>query len=211
MNKIIVFGASGATGSLFVKQALEAGYEITALVRNPAAFTLEHSNLVIIQGDVMEKETFAKAMEGKDAVISALGNRSTKPTTLYSTGMKNIIASMQENGVKRIICITAGALYTNPKMGFFIRLLTKVVLQRILKEPYADMRLMEKEIQQTNLDYTIMRPPMLKDKPMKAKYRTAVNGHITRPFSIARADVAHYMLNHLDDRQTFKSIVEVSY
>jgi putative NADH-flavin reductase len=211
MKKLIVFGASGATGLQFVKQGLEAGYAITAIVRNPAALALEHTELTVIRGDVMQKETFAAAMKGKDAVVSALGNRSTKPTTLYSTGMKNIMEAMQANGVKRIICISAGALDTNPKMGFFIRLLTKAVLQRILKEPYADMRLMEKEIRQTDLDYTIMRPPMLKDKPPKRKYRIAVNGHITRPFSIARADLAHYMVNHVDDSQTFKSIVEISY
>lgn len=159
----------------------------------------------------MLPESFAATMKGKDAVISVLGNRSTKPTILYSKGIENIINEMQKNNVQRLLCVSAGALYTNSKMGLFIRLLTKVVLQRILKGIYADMRLMEKEIQQTNLDYTIVRPPMLKDKPSKGKYRVSINEHLTKPFSIARADLAHFMVNHIDDNKTFKSIVEVSY
>jgi putative NADH-flavin reductase len=212
MEKIIVFGASGATGSQFVQQALESGHEVTAIIRDPARFSRpDHPNLIIHKGDVMQPESFAGAMKDKDAVISALGNRSTKPTRLYSTGMKNIIAAMQVNNIQRIICLSAGALDTNPKMGLLIRLLTKLVLQRILREPYADMRFMEAEIRHTNLDYTIIRPPMLRHKPMKGKYRVAVNGHLARPFSIARADLAHYMLHHIADSGIFRSTVEISY
>jgi len=217
MKKIIVFGASGATGSAVVKQALEAGHKVTAVVRNPDGFasagltSTYHPNLIISQGDVMQPASFAGAMSGQDVVISALGSRSAKATTLYSTGIKNIIASMQENKVKRIICFSASALYTNPKMGLLVRLITTLILQRILKGPYADLRLMETTVQQSQLDYTIIRPPRLTNKPMKGKYRDAVNEHLGKAFVIARADLAHYMLNHMEDSLTFRSIVEIAY
>jgi hypothetical protein len=70
---------------------------------------------------------------------------------------------------------------------------------------------MESGLFQSNTDYMIMRPAMLKDKPLTGRYRTAINGHIEVPFSIARADVAHYITTHLEDPQTFRSIVEIAY
>lgn len=189
MKKIIVFGATGGTGKEVAKQALDEGYEVTAVVRNPSGFDLKHQHLRIIKGDVLQPSTFEREIAGKEAVVSCLGASSnTKPTTLYSEGVKNIISAMNTAKVKRIVCISAGALDTNEEMGFFIRLLTKIVLQPILKNLYSDMRLMEAKIENSALDWTIVRPPMLKNKPLTGKYRTAVNSHIKRPFSISRAD-----------------------
>ena len=212
MKKIIVFGATGGTGKEAAKQALDEGYEVTAVVRNPSGFDLQHQHLRIIKGDVLQPSTFEAEIAGKEAVISCLGTGSnTKPTTIYSEGIKNIISAMNEAQVKRIVCISAGALYTNEEMGFFIRLLTKLVLQRILRNIYSDMRLMEAEIETSALDWTIIRPPMLKNKPPTGKYRVAVNSHIRRPFSISRADLAQYMLSIIENPQTYKAKVEVAY
>ncbi len=212
MKKIIVFGATGGTGNEVVKQAFEKGYEVTAVIRNPSGFDLQHQHLKIIKGDVLQPSTFEKEIAGKEAVISCLGASSnTKSTTLYSEGIKNIISAMNKAQVKRIVCISAGALYTNEEMGFFIRLLTKIVLQPILKNLYSNMRLMEAEIENSALDWTIVRPPMLKNKPLTGKYRIAVNSHIRRPFSISRADLAQYMLSSIENSQTYKAKVEIAY
>ncbi len=211
MKKVIVFGAAGGTGIEVVKQALEAGYQVTAVVRNPEKFTLIHPNLVVKLGDVTLANTIDKVIKDKDVVISAIGNRSTQPTTLYSEGIKNILDAMQQNNVHRLICISAGGLDVNPKASFFVRLLTKYVLQRILKEPYADLRIMEKLVLQSGTDYTIIRPSRLLDKPVTGKYNVGINTNITNPFSIARADVAHFIVNHISDNETFKSITSISY
>jgi putative NADH-flavin reductase len=211
MKKIIVIGAAGGTGIEIVKQALDKGYQVTALVRNPEKFTLVNPNLVVKQGDVMLTGNIDEAMAGQDAVISAIGNRSTQPTTLYSEGIRNVLKIMQQNNIRRLICISAGGLDVNPKAVFFVRLLTKYVLQRILKEPYADLRIMETLVRQSNMKYTIMRPSRLLDKPVTGKYRIAINSNISKPFSIARADVAHFIVNHIGDKETFKSITSISY
>lgn len=212
MKKIIVFGATGGTGKQVVRQALENGYHVTVIVRNPVAFDLQHSQLEIIKGDVLQLSTFENELEGKDAIISCLGNgTSTKPTNVYSAGIGNIILAMRKAGVKRLMCISAGALHTNKEMGFFIRNLTKLVLQKILKAPYADMRLMETKVENSNLDWTILRPARLTNKPLTGKYRVAVNTHNKRPYSISRADLAGYMLNSIDNLQTYKAKVEIAY
>ena len=212
MKKLIIFGATGGTGREVVRQALDKGHEVTIIVRNPSSFDIQHPQLKIVQGDVLQPSTFTEHIWGMDAVISCLGvGRSRKPTTLYSAGIENVISAMEMAGVQRLICISAGALFVNKQMGFFIRVLTKLVLQKILKEMYADMRLMERIVEKSNLDWTIVRPPMLKDKPFTGAYRTAITGHITKPFSIARADLADFMLNILGDSKTFGAKAELSY
>jgi len=212
MKRLIVFGATGGTGQEVVKQALELGHEVTIVVRRPLLSGLQHPRLKIIQGDVLAASTFIKSMQGMDAVISCLGvGRSREPTTLYSTGIGNLISVMKMAGVHRLICISAGALYVNSQMGFFIRILTRLVLQKILKEMYADMRRMEAIVEESGLDWTIVRPPMLKNKPFTGVYRTAITGHIKSPFSIGRADLANFMLGILQAPNTFGAKAELSY
>lgn len=212
MEKLIVFGATGGTGREVVKQALDRGHEVTIIVRNPMSFSIQHPRLKIVQGDVLQSSTFALHMQGIDAVISCLGVRNSRqPTTLYSTGIKNIISAMTTANVQRLICISAGALYVNKEMGFFVSMLTKLVLQKILKEMYADMRLMEHIVEESKLNWTIIRPPMLKNKPFTGVYRTAITGHIKHPFSIARADLADFMLNIITNSKTYKTKAEISY
>jgi hypothetical protein len=118
---------------------------------------------------------------------------------------------MKNANVQRLICISAGGVETTKQIGFFIRTLTKVLLQRILKNLYADMRLMEDIVSGTNINYTIMRPARLTTGKQKRKYRIAVNSHIKMPWSISKADLAHAMLSLIDNPITFKSIIEIAY
>jgi len=212
MKKIIVFGATGGTWLQITNQLLERGYEVTIILRNPSALNLQHQNLKVSRGDVLQPDSFAEAIKDMDVVISTLGTgKNLGPTKIYSEGVNNIMSEMSKNNIKRIICISSGALYTNSKMGFLIRLLTKVVLHRVLKEIYSDMRIMESNIQKTNFNYTIFRPPMLKDKPLKGKYRVAINDNLKMPFSIGRADLAHCIIEFISNTNSYKSFVEISY
>jgi putative NADH-flavin reductase len=188
---------------------LNAGHHVTAIARNPSALTIQHANLEIVKGDVFQPETFDRAMKGHSAVLSAIGINSTKPTTVYSDGVLNIVKSMQKNGVQRITCVSASAVVTSPKLSFPVRLMTKL-LQRILKNMYADLLKMEQVVKHTNLNWTIVRPPRLTNAALKGRYRFAVNEWLPRSLSISRADLANFMLQHIDDMNTYKSIIEVA-
>jgi len=210
--KIIVFGATGGTGMAVVNQALERGWHVTAIVRRSPALNLDHSNLKIVCGDVMSLPSFIHEVKGKDAVVSCLGTgTSLKATTVYSQGMKNILCAMHDAEVSRIICISAGAIEATSEMGFFIRLLTRLVLQRILKNLYADMRLMEMYLSQSATDYTIMRPARLINNKTTRRYRAAINAHLKTPWTISKSDLAHAMLDAIDDTATSRSIIEIAY
>jgi putative NADH-flavin reductase len=206
--KLIVFGATGGIGSQVIPQALAAGHTVTAVARNPAAITTQHARLTVVQGDVLEPCTLDQPIAGQDTVISALGVRTRAPTTVYSEGVANIMRAMQTANVRRLLCVSATGLDPGPLLQ---RWLAKPILWRIFKDMYTDLVRMEDEMKRSDLEWTIVRPPRLTDGPRTGQYHMAVNKHLTRGALISRADVADYMLTHLDDRSCYRAQVEIAY
>jgi putative NADH-flavin reductase len=211
VKKIIVFGATGGTGKQVVAQALQAGHEVSVVIRNPDAFTIQHKNLEMIKGNVFETITFSNTLKGKDSVISCLGVQHKKPTKVYSEGIKNIMQAMQKENISRIICLSAGAVIVPPNSSLLLKFITKNVLQRLFRHMYADMLLMEEILRKTDLNWTGVRPPWLRNTQETGKYRIAIHEHLSNPSKISRADLAHFIVKHLDDEKTFKALVEISY
>ena len=210
MKNILVIGANGGIGRQTVDIALARGYQVTALLRNPANLPLVHPNLQIVKGDVFQPETYATHLAGKTAVISALGTTSTQPTTLYSEGNAILLQEMKKAGVKRAFFISASGLDINLTHPFIVRWFTKNVLQRILRNMYADIRVMERIVKTSDACWTIIRPPRLTDKPVTGHYRIAIDKTLDRAYAIARADVAHFMINNLEKVETFNATVEIA-
>lgn len=212
---IFIAGANGGIGRQAVEQALQAGHRVTALVRNPAKLPLMHPNLNIIKGDIMQPESFADEMAGQQIVLSALGVSgglfSDKPTTLYSQGNTNLLKAMEQHGVKRIICISASAVEISPVIPWYVRLVARYVIQKLLKHMYADLRRMEAIVKESSAGWTIIRPPQLTDKPLTANYRTAVNRFLKNCLQVSRADVAHYMVSNLINQEIYRATVEIAY
>jgi len=207
---ILVIGANGGIGRKTVEIALATGHHVTALVRDPAKLTLTHNNLEIVRGDIMQPETFENFLDDKDAVISALGVKAIKPTMLYSEGNRNLLKAMKKRGIKRAFFISASAIEVSPVQSFFVRVFTKYILQKILKNIYADQRIMEGLIKESDSDWTIMRPCRLTDKPMTGHYRFAINCFLKNCLTISRADVAHFMINNIGNEATYKTTIEIA-
>jgi len=212
---ILVIGANGGTGRQTVELALKAGHHVTAVLRNPANLPLIHPNLEIVKGDIMQPETFERYLENKDAVISAIGVKGglmgDKPTTLYSQGNANLLGAMKKRKTGRIFFISASAIEISPVLPFFIRLVAKYVVQKLLRHMYADLRTMEALVKESNADWTIIRPPQLTDKPATGHYRIAINEFLKNCLSISRADVAHFMINNITNKATYKTTIEIGY
>lgn len=213
--KIFIAGASGKTGRHAVIQALESGYEVTALVRDPVKLLITDPNLTVVVGDIMHTETFANSLQGHDVVISAIGVTggslfNDKPTLLYSTGSANLLAAMEQHGVKRFFCISASAVEVSPEASWFIRKVTKHVIQKLLKKMYDDIRRMEQIVKASNTNWTIMRPPQLTNGPLTGKYRTATGHYLKNCFKISRADLANAIIFNLYNKNFNRAILEVS-
>jgi putative NADH-flavin reductase len=208
MMKLLIFGATRGTGCQLVMQALAAGHQVTAIVRRPEAITIDHPALTVRRGDVLDPETLGGVAIGHDAVLSSIGMANADPTVLYSEGMRNIIAMMVEARVQRLMCVTASGLDPGPLLQ---RLIAKPILWRLFKHGFTDMMLMEEIVKQSGLTWTIMRPPRLTDGKRTGRTTTAIDTHLTRGFMISRADLADYMLQHIDDPATFCATVEIAH
>ena len=208
---IVVIGANGGIGRQAVEMALKQGHHVTAILRNPANLTITHPNLTIVKGDIMKPGSLEEYLENKDVVISAIGKNSLKETTLYSEGNKNLLNAMKQAGTSRVFFISASGIEVNPSHNFFIRLVTKYVLQRLLKNMYADLERMEKSVKESDQNWTIIRPPQLTNMPFTGHYRMAINGFLKRGLRISRADLAHFMISNITNPAIYKTTVEVAY
>ncbi|HET7001691.1 MAG TPA: NAD(P)H-binding protein [Puia sp.] len=213
--RLLIIGAGGGIGCQCVEQALAAGHSVTAVLRNPAKLSFNHPNLLIVKGDVTQAFSFADHYAEKDAVISAIGVSGglfgDRPTTLYSEGAKNIIREMQQSSGCRVFFISASAVENSPLLPFFVRLAAKYIIQKLLKNMYADLLRMEGIVKKSALNWTIVRPPQLTDKPLTGKYRMAVNQFLKNGLKISRADAADFMLRHVQDKALYQSTVEIAY
>ncbi|MDD8019304.1 MAG: NAD(P)H-binding protein, partial [Bacteroidota bacterium] len=181
--KVIIFGASRGTGFQVMKQALTADYEVTAIVRNPTALTIRHNKLKIIKGDVLQRSTFEKEVTENTTVISTLGAKNEAGMTVYSNGLTNIIKIMETAGARRLLCLSALGVEVTPGMPFIMKVITKQVLQKLLKYNFTDLLRMESIVKQSKLDWTIVRPPRLSNRTPSGKYRLSFGGYVDNPGS----------------------------
>ncbi|MFF4771527.1 NAD(P)-dependent oxidoreductase [Microtetraspora fusca] len=210
--KLLIFGPTGGSGAQLLTQALDAGHDVTAVARDPDRIPAAgHGRLTLIGGDVLEPRTWQAAVGGHEAVLSCLGSRDRKhPTTVYSQGTTNIIDAMSQAGVRRLMCLSSAGLEIPSETPLPQKLVTRFLIQRLYRHGYTDMAAMERAVAASDVDWTIIRPPMLTDGPLTGRYRAAVGRHLANPRRISRADLAHYMLSHLEDRGTWQKTVEVS-
>src|SRR5262245_9807543 len=206
--KVIVFGANGGIGRHVVEQSLAAGHIVTAVARRPESVTAQHPNLTVRRGDVLDPAGLGDLLAGQEAVVSALGVHSRAPTVVYSQGVANILQAMQAAGVRRMLCISATGLDPGHWLQHY---LAKPVLWAILREMYTDLARMEETVKRSGVEWTIIRPPNMSDRPHTGRYKVSCNEHLPSAWTISRADVADYIVRHLADPETYQSWVEVAY
>ncbi|MFC5667298.1 NAD(P)-dependent oxidoreductase [Kitasatospora misakiensis] len=210
---IVVFGATGGTGRHFLELAAAAGHSTVAFARDPLALADARPG-TIRQGDVLDPDAVARAVEGADAVVSALGiGYSRAATTVYSAGTDHILKAMRATGVARVLCVSTTSMNPVPwRAAPFQRALTSWVLHPMLRRPYADMARMERLLlEDTELDWTLVRAARLTGGRARGRYRTAAGHRLPGAWSIARADLAHYLLDALGDPTARRSVVEIAY
>ncbi len=198
--RLTVFGASGGTGQQVVRQALERGHEVSAVVRRPAAVTLTHERLRVLRGDVLDADSLAGTMEGAQAALSALGAGTQRaPTTLYSAGTSHIIAAMRAAGVSRLVGLSAVVAGPWGDASPLERRLLYPLLQRFFGASYDDMRRMEDIVAHSDIDWTIFRPPQLTNAAAMGAYRASTAGPVRRARVITRGDLARAMIDAVAD------------
>ena len=207
--KLVIFGATGGTGRQVVEQALDQGHRVTAFARTPDKLDIQHPNLDVAQGDVMDLPSVEQAIQGQDAVVCILGSGQLK-SNIRSEGTRQIIQAMEHTGVRRLICqSTLGTGDSWGNLNFFWKY---VMFGFILRHVYADHELQESYVQQSNLDWTIVRPGSFVDGDRTGEYRHGFPGtDKTLKLKITRGDIADFILKQLADDTYLRQMPSLSY
>lgn len=196
---ILIIGATGGTGRQLVRQALELGHQVTAFVRTPARLKVEHPNLRIVKGNVLDYASLESAVRGQNVVVCALGHkRWFYPNKILSEGTGNILRAMKTCDVPRLVC--ESSLGIGNSVGRLGLLYTFFVIPLILPFIFWDKVRQEKLIAESGVDWVIVRPAVLTNGAARGSYRHGPNlGNFLRTNRISRADVADFMLKQLTD------------
>jgi putative NADH-flavin reductase len=207
--RVLIFGATGGTGRCLVSQGLEQGRQVTALVRNPDTLTSENSALTIVKGGLSDRNSIASALNGANAAISVLGNNTSKalfkPITVISRSLPTIISAMRQSRVDRLLFLTSFGI--NSEMFW----LEKMLLRTVFRNLFADLPAQEKLIQESGLNWTIVRPARLTNGPKTGVYRCGEHIYIHPFTSISRADVADFLWKEAVSPEHQRKVVTISY
>lgn len=220
---IAIFGASGGTGRLLTSRCLAAGHNVSALVRTPGTLRVtaeprlsgeSAERLRVIEGNAFDSAAVLKTIEGSNVVLSALGARSLKKEDVLERAVPLIISAMQQTGVRRIIVLgSAGAIATSlDKQPAWRRWLTEKILYRtVLKWPVASQISQWNYLSNSNLDWTMVMPPMLTNAAARGTYR--VDGEALPPNGshISRTEVADFMMQQIESTQWIRKGVYLSW
>jgi len=210
--ELTVLGATGRTGRQVVRQALDAGHGVTAVVRDRAGLRVDGSRLRVVTADVMDPHGLAPAIEGRDAVISALGPHGRGPTVVCSGGVHSAVEAMHATGVRRIVAVSAAPVAPLPPgEPLLMRRFVDPLIRRAFANVYADLTVMEEALRRGDCDWTVVRPPRLSDKPLTGVYRSVTDGAVPHGRSISRADLAHAVLAVLHAPDTIRTAVAIAY
>jgi putative NADH-flavin reductase len=206
--KLVVLGATGGIGLEIVRQAVERNHNVTAFVRAPERLKAIAARFGVIQGDSLNRAELARAMEGQDAVLSGFGPRvpiaKTDMTLLHRFGLA-LSDAMREVGIRRAVIVSTAFLFKDsimPPSNLFGRL--------FFPHMVVDATEMESFFQKSELDWTLVRPPRLTNRPRRGRYRVR-EGHLPGfGFTISRADVAAFMIKTAENHAFIQKVVGVS-
>lgn len=185
--KITVFGATGQTGHLLVRQALDAGHAVTAYARNPERLRIGHPSLSVTAGQLDNDEAVLAAVQSADAVIEGVGS--------VSDGTRRIIAAMNTSGVRRLVAISTCSVpdpqdLPDAKVKTLVRF-----VKTAAPKPYREVRRASEIVRASSLDWTLVRVAKLNNKQTADQVKTGYYGHGVVGLSITRADLAAFLLD----------------
>lgn len=203
--KLMMFGATGKTGVLFVNKALEEGYEVTAYVRNPAKMTMANDKLTIIEGSVLDLDSVTTAMKGQDVVVSCLGGDDNNKSTVLTDMTKVITEAMKQTQVTRIVYTSTAGIHDE------FSLITNIIVKMFYGNAIKDHKGAVKHIMVEGIDYTIARPLSLVDGPRKGNYREAMSKVPKGGKNISREDLADFLMKAVTESKYINQSVGLAY
>jgi putative NADH-flavin reductase len=208
--KLAIFGATGSTGKLLLEQALVAGDDVVAFVRDPSKLNIRHERLTVMQGELADEAMVEHAVSDADAVISVLGLRGGSKGKPITRGMQNIIEAMKKQHVRRlIISSTLSAKDSNDLPDLRAKVLVNLV-KFTMHAAYEEIVSVAETVRKSELDWTIVRLTTLNNNAKSGKVRVGYLGRGEVGSRISRADLAEFMLKQVKDTKYLRQAPVIS-
>lgn len=207
--KICVFGGTGATGSLFVSQALDQGWDVTVYIRSPEKLGDLKAKVTAINGTLEDREKITQAIGGQDVIVSTLGSKQPDPGSLLADATRLIVEAMSSENIARILAVSSLGCRESLKLISNLRFLE--MINGPFRPNWDDKDNQEAIIEESGLDYTIARPGGLTDAPLTGSYHVSAQ-HKAVPqdlLMISRADVAHFLVQAIKGHSHSKAIISL--
>lgn len=189
--QLLIVGATGGLGRAIVIEALARDHQVTALVRDASRAGFEAS-VGTVEGDVLDPQTLVPAVRGKDAVLCALGTPSPrKAITLLEDGTRNLVGAMECERVRRLVCVTLLGVGESRANASF---LYGNVILRVLAPMVPDKENQERVVQESTLEWVLVRPPRFVESKRNARPRVIRAGDRDRVGSVRRHDLARVVV-----------------
>ncbi len=206
---ISIIGASAGVGYETLKRALDRNHNVTTLSRSEINLP-KCSNLKAITGDATDRNDLRRAIQNADAIIVTLGTRkSMEPTRLFSDFAQLLVEVQQEVKIDGVCILVTGfgAGESKKFVGWFVQLFLKY----FLKDVYSDKTKMEEIVSKSTLNWIIVRPGRLLDKPLTENYRIETELYKgIRIGGINRSDVADYLIKQAENPTELKKYAAIS-
>jgi len=200
--KIAVVGATGATGRRVVKHALAQGHFVTAVARHPERLA-SADRLSLVRGDVLSLAGLTGALDGVEAVISCIGpEKNLSPGTLMSVGVANILTECKRANVRRFIMQSGIGLSDGRELSWLSRFVVRIS-GRIFTAAVTDKAVAERMTQETDMEWVIVRPVALQDKPAKGHYTAGPLARVAVLVPLSFDDCADCLLRAATDKPSW--------
>ena len=209
MTTIALFGGTGRTGHRVLARALVAGYDVRMLARRPEAGSIGRESLVVVTGDVLDRNAVARTLAGADVVVSVFGHVAGSPATLQTDGTRLIVEEMHRVGIRRIVGLSGGGVrdpHDRPRVpDRIIALLLRLFAGAVLADAEGHLTV----LRDSDAEWTVVRAPRLTGRPGTGTYRVGWVG-VGTGTQISRDDLADFIITQISSTSFVRALPFVS-
>lgn len=208
--RMTIFGGTGPTGVELIRRALDKDIEVVVYARNPQKITFTDTKLEVVEGPLRDVKAIEQAISGSDVVVSLLGVGISTKGTEISDGIAAIIMAMGKEDVRRLIQISTPTV-VDPKDGgdFFLTAMAKL-LKLTNKEVYRELIAYSNAVRLSDLDWTLVRVPFLKDDDPGRRTYVGYKGDRGSSHRLSRKNLAKFILDIAENRKYIQQSPYVS-
>lgn len=198
---IAIIGGTGKVGKYIADTALERGYAVRMLVRNPDRIQVRRDGMELIVGDALDTKSIQKTIHNCEVVINAFG-QPAKADPYYSEVTQLILTNMKEQGIQRYIGVTGGSLTIEGDRKSIMNRVGAKLFEVCFAKMILDKRKEHEILKKTDLNWTLVRLPFVVEGSGKGEVRENL---IDMPGSkITNGDIARFLIAQINETTYYR-------